>query len=65
MDLEALERSINEIVRRHEALRTRFEVVEGEPAQDHPGAEHTARDGEKDELEQRLTQKRQLRQVDR
>ena len=28
-----LRRSINEIVRRHEALRTRFEIEEGKPAQ--------------------------------
>jgi amino acid adenylation domain-containing protein/FkbM family methyltransferase len=33
LELEALERAVNEIVRRHEVLRTRFEVVEGEPAQ--------------------------------
>ena len=33
LDLEALERVINEIVRRHEVLRTRFEVEEGEPVQ--------------------------------
>ena len=33
LDLEALERVINEIVRRHEVLRTRIEVEEGEPAQ--------------------------------
>ena len=33
LDLEALERVINEIVRRHEVLRTRFEVVDGEPVQ--------------------------------
>jgi acyl carrier protein len=32
-DLEALERSVNEIVRRHEALRTRFEVEAGAPVQ--------------------------------
>ncbi|MCI0486642.1 MAG: amino acid adenylation domain-containing protein, partial [Blastocatellia bacterium] len=30
---EALERSINEIIRRHEVLRTRFETVEGHPVQ--------------------------------
>jgi amino acid adenylation domain-containing protein len=33
LDLEALEFVINEIIRRHEVLRTRIEVVEGEPAQ--------------------------------
>jgi amino acid adenylation domain-containing protein len=33
LDLGALERVINEIVRRHEVLRTRFEVVAGAPAQ--------------------------------
>jgi len=33
LDIRALERVINEIVRRHEALRTRFEVEEGEPVQ--------------------------------
>jgi hypothetical protein len=33
LNLDALERSINEIVRRHEVLRTRFEVEAGEPAQ--------------------------------
>jgi Condensation domain len=33
LDLEALERSINEIVRRHEILRTRIEVERGEPVQ--------------------------------
>ena len=34
LDSEALERVINEIVRRHETLRTRFEVVDGELAQE-------------------------------
>src|SRR5262249_49652517 len=33
LNLDALERVINEIVRRHEVLRTRFEVIRGEPAQ--------------------------------
>src|SRR5262249_56552798 len=33
LDLAALERAINEIVKRHEVLRTRFEVDEGEPVQ--------------------------------
>jgi non-ribosomal peptide synthetase component F len=33
LDVAALERSINEIVRRHETLRTTFEVVEGQPVQ--------------------------------
>ena len=33
LNLEALERAINEIIRRHEALRTRIEVKEGKPAQ--------------------------------
>jgi acyl carrier protein len=33
LDLEALERSVNEIVRRHESLRTRFEVEAGESVQ--------------------------------
>jgi amino acid adenylation domain-containing protein len=33
LNLEAFERMINEIVRRHETLRTRFEIHEGEPAQ--------------------------------
>jgi amino acid adenylation domain-containing protein len=33
LNLEALERVINEIIRRHEVLRTRFVVVEDEPAQ--------------------------------
>src|SRR5262249_3931386 len=33
LDLDTLERSVNEIIRRHEVLRTRFEVVEGEPVQ--------------------------------
>jgi hypothetical protein len=33
LDLEALERSVNEMVRRHESLRTRFEVEAGEPVQ--------------------------------
>src|SRR5262249_14518300 len=33
LDLEALERTINTIVERHESLRTRFAEVEGEPAQ--------------------------------
>ena len=33
LDLEALERSANEIIRRHEVLRTRFEVEEGTPVQ--------------------------------
>jgi amino acid adenylation domain-containing protein len=33
LDLEVLESVINEIVRRHEVLRTRIEVEEGEPVQ--------------------------------
>jgi amino acid adenylation domain-containing protein len=33
LDLDALERSVNEIVRRHEVLRTRIVVESGEPAQ--------------------------------
>jgi len=33
LNLQAFERAINEIVRRHEALRTRFEVEAGKPAQ--------------------------------
>jgi len=33
LDLDALERVVNEIVRRHEVLRTRFELEEGEPVQ--------------------------------
>jgi amino acid adenylation domain-containing protein len=33
LDLMALERVINEVIRRHEALRTRFEIEEGEPSQ--------------------------------
>src|SRR5262249_15374886 len=33
MKVEALESAINEIVRRHEVLRTRFEVDAGEPIQ--------------------------------
>ncbi|HKX30628.1 MAG TPA: amino acid adenylation domain-containing protein, partial [Blastocatellia bacterium] len=33
LNIAALERAINEIVRRHEVLRTRFEVEENEPVQ--------------------------------
>jgi len=33
LDLDVLESVINEIVKRHETLRTRFEVEEGEPVQ--------------------------------
>ena len=33
LDVDALERSISEVVRRHEALRTRFPSLDGEPAQ--------------------------------
>src|SRR5262249_27694889 len=33
LDVEILERVINEIVRRHEVLRTRFEAENGEPRQ--------------------------------
>ncbi len=33
LNLPALERSLDEIVRRHEVLRTVFETVEGEPVQ--------------------------------
>jgi len=33
LDVAALERSFNEINRRHEALRTRFLLIEGKPAQ--------------------------------
>ena len=32
-DLHALVRSLNEIVRRHEALRTTFKIIDGQPAQ--------------------------------
>src|SRR5204862_4345950 len=33
LDVTALERSINEIIKRHEALRTTFAVQDGEPLQ--------------------------------
>lgn len=33
VDARVLERTINEIIRRHEALRTTFEVIDGQPAQ--------------------------------
>ncbi|HEX8920016.1 MAG TPA: condensation domain-containing protein, partial [Pyrinomonadaceae bacterium] len=33
LDVDALEQSLNEIVRRHEALRTTFKMVDGSPAQ--------------------------------
>ncbi|HEX5890087.1 MAG TPA: amino acid adenylation domain-containing protein, partial [Pyrinomonadaceae bacterium] len=33
LDVTALERALNEIVRRHETLRTTFDVVDGEPVQ--------------------------------
>ncbi|HKG81173.1 MAG TPA: condensation domain-containing protein, partial [Pyrinomonadaceae bacterium] len=33
LNVVALEKSLNEIVRRHESLRTRFPVVDGEPVQ--------------------------------
>jgi amino acid adenylation domain-containing protein len=33
LDRTALERSLNEIVRRHETLRTTFEVIKGQPTQ--------------------------------
>ncbi len=33
LNVAALERSLNEIVRRHESLRTTFDVVNGQPAQ--------------------------------
>jgi len=33
VDIAALERALNEIVRRHEVLRTRFDTVAGEPTQ--------------------------------
>ena len=33
LDLSALQRSLNEIIRRHEALRTRFVTLDGEPVQ--------------------------------
>ncbi|HEV2864151.1 MAG TPA: SDR family NAD(P)-dependent oxidoreductase [Pyrinomonadaceae bacterium] len=33
VDIDALGRALNEIVRRHEVLRTRFDTVEGEPTQ--------------------------------
>jgi len=31
LDIEALERSVNEIISRHEILRTRYEVLDGQP----------------------------------
>ncbi len=33
IDVTTLERSLNEVLRRHEALRTTFQLVDGEPAQ--------------------------------
>src|SRR5215216_5489917 len=33
LDLDALQRSLNEIVRRHEVLRTTFQMVDGKPMQ--------------------------------
>src|SRR5262249_45101737 len=33
LDVDALRRSLSEIVRRHESLRTTFEIVDGEPVQ--------------------------------
>ena len=33
LDVEALEQSLNEIIRRHESLRTIFSMLEGEPVQ--------------------------------
>ena len=33
LNAEALERSLNEIVRRHEILRTTFDIVDGQPVQ--------------------------------
>src|SRR3979490_2990565 len=33
VNVQVLEQSLNEIVRRHEALRTRFEDIDGEPMQ--------------------------------
>ena len=33
LDSDALERSLNEIVRRHEILRTTFDIVDGQPVQ--------------------------------
>src|SRR5215510_3167392 len=33
LNFDALEQSLNEIVNRHEALRTRFEAIDGEPMQ--------------------------------
>jgi len=33
LDIPALERTLNEIVRRHEILRTTFDALEGEPVQ--------------------------------
>ncbi len=34
LDVDALRRALNELLRRHEALRTRFAVVDGEPVQE-------------------------------
>ena len=42
LNVPALEASLNEIVRRHEALRTRFEAVDGEPSQVIEAARHFA-----------------------
>ena len=33
LDVSAVRRSLNEIVKRHEVLRTRFDIVDGEPVQ--------------------------------
>src|SRR5215217_1884490 len=33
LDLDALERSLTELIRRHEVLRTTFQLIDGEPVQ--------------------------------
>ncbi len=33
LDVQALEQSLKEIVRRHESLRTTFDVIDGDPVQ--------------------------------
>jgi hypothetical protein len=66
LQLNILQKSINEIVRRHSALRTRIVVVDGVPVQiiSHPGDEWTLEIEDLAELPKNLRESEVMRRID-